>query len=50
MFNKTYTIVADNFKGERVTEVFTGNFISAGNRITAIKKHGFHIQSVIKSN
>jgi len=49
MFNKTYSIVADNFDGERVTEEFTGNYFQMSSRLTAIRKHGFHIQSVTKN-
>lgn len=49
MFTKTYTIVADNFDGERVTEEYTANYFAMCNRLTAIRKHGFHIQSVTKN-
>lgn len=48
MFNKTYSIVADNFDGERVTEEFTGNYFAMCSRVTAIRNHGFHIQSINK--
>jgi hypothetical protein len=48
MFNKTYTI--DAFNGEeRVTEEFTGNYFQMSARVTAIRSHGFAIQSVTKN-
>ena len=48
MFIKTYTI--DAIKGEeRVTEKITGNYFQMSSRVTAIRNHGFVIQSVIKN-
>lgn len=44
-----YTVVADNFEGERVTETITGNYFQRQIRLTAIQNHGFHIQSLTKN-
>lgn len=45
MFSKTYSIDALNGT-ERVTEEFTGNYFQMSSRVTAIRRHGFVIQSV----
>lgn len=47
MFVKTYLIDACNGK-ERVVEEFIGNYFQMSSRVTAIRKHGFIIQSVTK--
>lgn len=48
MFTKTYTIDALNGE-ERVIEEFTGNYFQMSSRVTAIRNHGFAIQSVNKN-
>lgn len=47
MFDKTYMIDAHNGE-ERITEEFTGNYFQMSSRVTAIRNHGFVIQSVSK--
>lgn len=42
------TVVADNFEGERISEIVSGNYFQRQIRMSAIQKHGFHIQSVTK--
>ena len=50
MFNKTYdyTVVALNTEG-RMTETFTSHPLLRNVRINALRKQGYHIQSITKN-